>query len=108
VTNQDHVGKQIIGLVENGNMIKLLNILNEIEGDAEGVMGKVVKGFKLKPYEGNNFFGPKENVYTTIQNKPTKIIANNINNWIMKNFPNSKVKIKFDVYYNTLNFILTK
>ena len=89
-------------------MIKLLNILNEIEGDAEGVMGKVVKGFKLKPYEGNNFFGPKENVYTTIQNKPTKIIANNINNWIMKNFPNSKVKIKFDVYYNTLNFILTK
>jgi hypothetical protein len=89
-------------------MIKLLDLLNEIEGDAEGVMDKVVKGFKLKPYEGNNFFGPKENVYTTIHNKPTKIIANNINNWIIKNFPNSKIRIKFDTYYNTLNFILSK
>jgi hypothetical protein len=27
---QDHVGKQIIGLVENGNMIKLINILKQI------------------------------------------------------------------------------
>jgi hypothetical protein len=89
-------------------MIKLLDILNEIEGDAEDVMGKIIKGFKLKPYEGNNFFGPKENVYTTIQDRPTKTLEKQINTWIIKKFPNSKIKIKFDTYYNTLNFILTK
>jgi hypothetical protein len=31
VTTQDHVGKQIIGLVKNGNMIKLTDIVDEIK-----------------------------------------------------------------------------
>lgn len=89
-------------------MIKLLDILQEIEGDADDVKGKVVKGFNLKPYTGSYFFGPKENVFTTIKDRPTPQLEKEINNWITKNFPNSKVRIKFEGTYKTLNFILIK
>jgi hypothetical protein len=89
-------------------MIKLLDILQEIEGDADDVKGKVVKGFILKPYTGSYFFGPKENVFTTTKDRPTPQLEKEINNWIIKNFPNSKVRIKFDGTYKTLNFILIK
>jgi len=40
VITQDHVGKQIIGLVENGNMIKLINILKE--GAYDSMTRKIV------------------------------------------------------------------
>jgi hypothetical protein len=89
-------------------MIKLLDILQEIEGDTDDVKGKVIKGFTLKPYTGSYFFGNKEDVFTTTLNRPTPQLEKEINNWIIKNFPNSKVRIKFDGTYKTLNFILTK
>jgi hypothetical protein len=89
-------------------MIKLLDILKETEGDADDVKGKIVNGFSLKPYTGSYFFGPKENVFTTTNDKPTLQLEKEINNWIIKNFSNSKIRIKFDGNYKTLNFILIK
>ena len=89
-------------------MIKLLDILKETEGDAGDVKGKIVNGFSLKPYTGSYFFGPKENAFTTIKDRPTPQLEKEINNWIVKNFPNSKVRIKFEGTYKTLNFILIK
>jgi len=89
-------------------MIKLLDILKETEGNDDDVKGKIVNGFSLKPYTGSYFFGPKENVFTTTNDKPTPQLEKEINNWIIKNFSNSKVRIKFDGTYKTLNFILIK
>ncbi len=89
-------------------MIKLLDILQEIEGDTDNVVEKVAKGFSLKPYTGSYFFGNKEDVFTTTKDRPTPQLEKEINNWITKNFPNSKVRIKFEGTYKTLNFILIK
>jgi hypothetical protein len=44
VTTQDHVGKQIIGLVKLGKMIKLLDILKEAKQSIEDFAGTRLKG----------------------------------------------------------------
>jgi len=49
VTTQDHVGKLIIGLVKSGNMIKLIDILNEILEEKLCKKGEAYRQRRMKP-----------------------------------------------------------
>jgi hypothetical protein len=93
-------------------MIKLLDILKEsIQDDPIELFNSLVKpnnGFHLVPYTGTYFSGPKELVFTTTGNKPTPQLAKTINDWIIKNFPNNKLRVAYSTTYKTLNFYTSK
>lgn len=63
------------------------------------VLGSVIKGFELVPApEG---FG---HPFITKNGKATPQLARRINDWIVKTFPASTLRVNYEGTYSTLNF----
>jgi len=87
VKTLDHVGKHVIGLVESGNMIKLINILKEIlsESDPKVGTGKKPKGSGRRLYTDEN---PKDTV--SIKFKTKEDIVDTLNKDSFKSKPHNR------------------
>jgi len=92
-------------------MIKLLNILNE------AIQDNPVELFNSITKEGNKFnlvlakepfFGDPGTVFTTKNNNASPNLMKVINDWIIANFPNNKLRVNFEKTYKTLNFYIKK
>jgi Zn-dependent peptidase ImmA (M78 family) len=71
--------------------------LNEVSSDQD-IIDKIIKGFNLVRFPKG--FG---NAYTTKKGKATKALGKRIGVWVKKNFPNSKVMIRFETTFSTIN-----
>jgi hypothetical protein len=67
------------------------------------VTEKVIKGFKLIPFKQG--FGKS---FKSISQKASPQLAERINKWIKKEFPESKVTAKYENTYQTINFLYPK
>jgi hypothetical protein len=75
--------------------------LNEITDNE--VESNIITGFKLYPFKQG--FG---RAYKTLNGKASKTLANQINVWINKTFPESHVRVAYESIYATINIINPK
>jgi len=92
-------------------MIKLLDILNEsIQDNPAELFNSITKEgnkFNLVPAKGL-FFGNPGTVFTTKNNNASPKLMKIINDWIIANFPNNKLRVNFEKTFRTLNFYVKK
>lgn len=72
--------------------------LNEEEVSNAEVIRRIIKAFKLVPFKQG--FG---NAYTTKNSRATTGLYERIVKWAKENFPNHKVKIRFERTFKTIN-----
>lgn len=64
------------------------------------VIASVVKGFSLVPSK-EGFGHP----FITRNGKATPNLATRINDWIIKSFPGSNIRVRYEKMYSTINFL---
>lgn len=82
--------------------MKFIPFLREMISDGE-VYSKAIKGFNLIPVKQ-----AFSHAYTTTKDRPTPALAKKINTWIESTFPESRLRVRYEAVYKTVNFYAIK